>query len=127
VLEIGRLEHEVVGAEPRRAHRVLDRAVPGQHHHRQRRVHLAQPAQHLHSVLVGQLQVEHHHVHLVVAQPLERLALAGGLEGKEAGVARPLAEREAQRALIVDDQDGAGALRLGGSLASGHAVSPWGS
>ena len=43
VFEVGRLEHEVVGAELRRLHRVLDRAVAGEHDHRQRRVLLAQP------------------------------------------------------------------------------------
>jgi len=63
----------------------------------------------------------------VVAQPLERLAPAGRLERLEAGVAGPLPNAEAQRALVVDDQDGSSALGLRGLVAFAHDVSPSGS
>ena len=41
VLEVGRLEHEIVGPELGRPHHVRDRAVAGQHDDGQRRVGLA--------------------------------------------------------------------------------------
>ena len=127
VAQVGRLEHEVVGAELDRAHRLLHGAVPGQHDDRQRGIGVAQVFQHPQAVLVAELQVEHHRVDAALAHRLERLPAGGGLERGEALVPRPLSDAEAEGALVIDDEKCALRLRAGRAVAFRHFASPAGS
>ena len=68
--QLDRLGQELVGAFLDRAHGQVDRGVAGQHHHRQRRVDLADPGQQLERRAVGQHVVEHHRVGVALAHDL---------------------------------------------------------
>ncbi len=127
VAQVGRLEHEVVRAELDRAHRLLHRAVPGQHHDRERGFEVPQLAQHAQPILVAQLEVEHHRVHAALAHRLDRLTGARGLERGIALVASPFTDAETQRSLVIDDEQRAFRLRPGRAVAFRHFVSPAGS
>jgi hypothetical protein len=124
VIEVGGLEHEVVRAHLDRAHRVFHRAVAGEHDHGHRRIGLADLLQDAQAILVPQAQIEQHGVHALLAHGLHRLASARRLDRRVAHVAGPLADAEAQRALVIDDEERLSGLRARRAVAFRHAVSP---
>ena len=127
MIEVRRLHHEVVRAAVDRLDRVLDRAVPREHHDRQQRVGLAQVLQDLEAVVLTQLEVEHDDIDIMLAHRLERLARVGRLEGREPLAARPLADAETQGALVIDDEQRAPGTHPRRAVAFRHCVSPTGS
>ena len=110
-----RLLEEIERAAARRVHRVANRAVAGNHHHRRRFVALPQRAQQLDAVAVGQTQIEQ------IEIGARRAALGVKLRRRLAhgdAVAFALqnqAQRLADVRLVVDDDDVARAASRGGS------------
>jgi hypothetical protein len=102
-----RLLDEVEGAEPRRAHRGLDRAVAAHHHHRQLGVVGAQLLEHRDPVAAGHGDVQQHDVEAaaVLAHRLERRLAVGGGDDLPALVGEQAGQRAADALLVVDDQD----------------------
>jgi hypothetical protein len=127
MVEVRRLEHEVVRTEVDRLDRVLDRAVPREHDHGQQRIGLAQFLQHLEAIVLAQLEVEHDHVHVVLTHGVERLTAVRGLERRESLAARPLPDAEPQGPLVVNDEQRSPGRRLRRAVAFRHSVSPTGS
>ena len=105
-VEVGRLLDKVEGAELRRLHRRLDRAVAGDHDDGELGELLAQGLQHLHPVALGHLHVEEDEVVAALAGLLQRGLPVGGLLHVEVLVLEDLAERPADARLVVYDQDG---------------------
>ena len=110
-----RLGEVVVGAELHRLHRRADGADGGDQHHLQARVEPLQPLQHLDSFHPGQPHVEEAHVHVAVAdgldrgRPVRRLEHLAAVEHHLDGRAHP--------GLVVDHQDhGAGVGTRGHGL-----------
>ena len=103
--QLHRLGQELVGALLDRAHGQVDRGVPGEHHHRQRRVDLAQARQEVEGRSVGQHVVEDDRVGVPVAH--EPLGRGDGLRllDLEALALEEVPDPEADPGLVVDDQD----------------------
>lgn len=94
----------VVGATVQRLHLLGLAGADREHDHRHRR-QLADPAQHLLAVDVGQAEVEDHQVGPVLHHPLQPLGAAGRLDRGIAVGGQADLEEAADLRLVVDDQD----------------------
>ena len=116
---VERLRQVVVGAQLEAEHAVHHLAARGEHDHRRRDALLAQVAEHVEAVLARQRHVEQHQVEAALARPA-RPGVAGlGRLHLVALGAQPVAERQHQPRLVLDDQDSAAHE----ALASGNGSS----
>ena len=124
--QLHRLGQELVGALLDRAHRQVDRRVAGEHHHRHRRVDLAQARQEVEGRPVGQHVVEDDRVGVPVAH--DPLGRGDGVRllHLEALALEEVPDPEADPGLVVDDQDlrqGFSRSRAGGLSHDGRTAS----
>ena len=77
---------------------------------------LAQPAEDLEPVQVGQLDVEHDDTELRVLRELERLGPGHGVDVRDARLVEGLPDHLPEESLVVHDQDARSVLRHGSPI-----------
>ncbi len=105
-VEVGRLLDEVERPAPRRLDGGLDGAVAGDHDDRRLRHLVGGDAEDVETVHLGHLDVEEREVVAALAQHRDRRLAVFGLLDVVVFVLENLAQGAADRALVVDDEDG---------------------
>ncbi len=105
LLEAERLHEVVVAAEREPAHLVVGAVARGEEQHRRPYAVVAKPAAHLEAVEVGQHDVEHDQVGIMLLDGVERVTTRAGGAHLETLVAEGRFEHGPQVVLVVDEQE----------------------
>ncbi len=103
--EIHRLGHEVVRLQAHGPHGGVHFAIRGQDHDAEVRLVLPQARQHIHAIRVRKDEVEQHQVRSFGRRDGDGLGAGGGLRNLVTPIGERRGEKEADRLLVVDDED----------------------